>query len=838
MRYPPLRPPHLLTVSFVLLVPLWSCRGESEGDDPAPVVTQFAVYVDENRNGVCDEGDTLLVTFTSPVVADAIADDFDLPVLGDALGNGAVIEPGPRGDQVLIRLGANPSLKTRGPFDTNALNVNSPSGVDLSAQASPTAVVSPVTGMAATASRATDLVPGFGDAGMAIDAVAAVQTSFVGDLDGDGDEDLVLGIDGPNRVYLAKGGNFTDTGQALGASRTLALGAGDVNGDGRVDLVEGIDGGVPDRIWKGDGLGGFVHDPLQGIAGASTRDLALGDLDMDGDLDYFAGNAGPNRVYVNSGAGRFASSSQSLGGFSTEAVALGDMDGDGDLDALSGNGGGQPNRLYLNDRTGNYLDSGLLLGSGDTRALALGDIDGDGDLDAVAGNFAEKNVVLCNDGAGGFDLDPALEGETCTSSLRLADTDSDGDLDLLEGNEIEPAVLHVNTGKGSFVASGQELGGGTRGVQLTDVDADGDLDVIAVAAELGARLFTSSLAGTWGSVSYRLAGTASSDDPTNDVGLVDLNRDGHLDLVEALGFDLPNRVFFGDGRGSFDDSGLRLGFYETAALLAVDLDADGDADVATANDRLTANRVYVNPGNGMLFDSEQTLGASSSTSVAAGDLNGTGFRDLFFGNREGFANKVYVNSELFPGSFSDTFQALGSRSTFAVALGDLDQDGDLDAVTGNDGPEALWLNDGWGFFAELGTLHGSDNTSTRALALRDVDSDGDLDVMAGRDQLLLWRNGGRTDLFAQSTPELLLTGDTRDLALADVDGDGDRDIIAAGFQPPTVLINDGAGGFAISFSATAMLPTTSLVAADLDRDGDTDLLLGNRSQPNSVLVNE
>ena len=69
-------------------------------------------------------------------------------------------------------------------------------------------------------------------------------------------------------------------------------------------------------------------------------------------------------------------------------VALGDLDGDGDLDAFMANGtpAGAGNTVWLNDGSGILADSGLLLGSGFSMGVALGDLDADGDLDAVIAN--------------------------------------------------------------------------------------------------------------------------------------------------------------------------------------------------------------------------------------------------------------------------------------------------------------------------------------------------------------------------------------------------------------------------------------------------------------------
>ncbi|MCI0586491.1 MAG: FG-GAP-like repeat-containing protein, partial [Planctomycetes bacterium] len=109
---------------------------------------------------------------------------------------------------------------------------------------------------------------------------------------------------------------------------------------------------------------GFTHQMLPADADG-TMAVALGDVDGDGDLDAFVGNAfgQQNRLYLNGGSGVFTDvTATNLPALidDTGAVALGDVDGDGDLDAFVGNGlafgGSGQNRLYLNGGTGVFTD--------------------------------------------------------------------------------------------------------------------------------------------------------------------------------------------------------------------------------------------------------------------------------------------------------------------------------------------------------------------------------------------------------------------------------------------------------------------------------------------------
>ncbi len=335
----------------------------------------------------------------------------------------------------------------------------------------------------------------------------ATNSVVLGDVDGDGDLDIVEGNDLENRVWRNDGAvlfpvTFTDSGQSLqvsGSGRTIALFLGDADNDGDLDLVEGnelnnilwTNRSVPDNLpgifidtdrslgnktaittslALGDVDRDFALDIVVGNSGdvnqvlvndgsglfadllpqdfnvtSDTRSVALGDLDSDGDLDIVVGNfIQPNQVLFNDGFGFFFNSGQDLGNSNTLSVALGDVDGDGDLDIVAGNRN-QPNRVWINSNSlGTFIDSGQALGSSDTRSIALGDVEGDGDLDIVEGNFFQPNRIWLNDGLGIFTPDIQALGSSNTTSLDLGDLDGDGDLDIVEGNFGQPNRVWLN----------------------------------------------------------------------------------------------------------------------------------------------------------------------------------------------------------------------------------------------------------------------------------------------------------------------------------------------------------------------------------------------------------
>ena len=87
--------------------------------------------------------------------------------------------------------------------------------------------------------------------------------------------------------------------------------------------------------------------------------------------------------------------------------------------------------------------------------------------------------------------------------------------------------------------------------------------------------------------------------------------------------------------------------------------------------------------------------------------------------------------------FTDSMQTLGNNNSLAVALGDLDGDGDLDAMVANyNQPNTVWTNDGTGTFTNSGQTLGI--SGSNSIALGDLDGDGDLDIFDLLNMLSDW----------------------------------------------------------------------------------------------------
>jgi hypothetical protein len=340
------------------------------------------------------------------------------------------------------------------------------------------------------------------------------------DIDKDGDLDLIVGNrpgDSPLiKVLINDGqGRFKDdAGRRLPAIPSeIAFGAdlGDLDNDGDLDIVLAMGsptGGAPDRILINTGAGLYQDETATRFQGTVVinRSFAakLCDIDGDGDLDLMIGTVqgDPARLWVNQGRGVFVEESGSRlppTSFSVAALDCADADGDKDADVVWGTGdpvqGGlnQVNRILINNR-GFFTDETAYRASFEqgtnTLAIKYLDVDGDGDLDVFACNDPGRAVLWINNGRGFFSDRTAEQLPFAVFGCRdfdFADYDGDGDLDLVivrpqQSSVVvqQPNLLLINDGRGFFTAIELSVEGGNQGgnaILFKDLNGDKKPDI-------------------------------------------------------------------------------------------------------------------------------------------------------------------------------------------------------------------------------------------------------------------------------------------------------------------------------------------------------------------------
>ena len=384
-------------------------------------------------------------------------------------------------------------------------------------------------------------------------------------------------------------------------------------------------------------------------------------------------------------------------------AAFADYDNDGDLDLYIVNsstkhdtGTGNPrNALYQNNGNSTFTDVTNEAGVGNPvwgMGAAFADYDNDGDLDLYVANY-KANAFFRNEGSGSFIKFSSKAGSIghvgFGSAVAWGDYDNDGYLDLYVANYLDYGklprgdevffpydwygqsnVLLLNKGDGGFidVTESARVGGGfhlTLGASFADYDSDGDLDIYLANDTNQNILYRNNSDGTFTNTN----GTderSHTGDTRGGMGITwgDYDNDGDLDLFVTNWLDENNVLYRNNSDGTFTDVSAQSGIFESGlgktcwGTEFFDYDNDGDLDLFIACGHI-----------------DPATWESSSQS------------DIFLENNGN-------------GTFTDISESVGIRSVpngtgRGLAVGDYDNDGDLDLLVVNCGEGVvLFQNDG------------------------------------------------------------------------------------------------------------------------------------------------
>lgn len=342
-----------------------------------------------------------------------------------------------------------------------------------------------------------------------------------------------------------------------------------------------------------------------------------------------------------------------------------------------------------------------------------------------------------------------------------------------------------------------------------------------------------------------------------DVVFLDVDGDRDLDAILALESE-PNRLYLNDGKGKFNwkKGAFADRKHDSEHVRIADFNRDKIADLMFVAEDDQTHEYYLGKRDGTFIDvSERLPTKSEANGLDVGDVNGDGLPDVIIGNSGSKAqNFLWVNNPQKPGYFIDhTTNGLPAHEdqTQAVKLVDLNSDGALDVVVGNEvPPNRLYFNDGRGKFTERSEkLELSVPLHTRDVLVFDANGDGHTDILF----VNLTSNGGEWD--KDPTARLLINdgrGNFKDEtlkripaqklssysgAIIDFNHDGHSDIILSTVKTPPfeaaqvqALQNDGRGVFTNVTSKVIPETTVSrgwgIAVGDVNGDAILDLMIG------------
>jgi len=431
-----------------------------------------------------------------------------------------------------------------------------------------------------------------------------------GDIDGDGDEDIVVFEMTQYRVLRRTGpATFTLEGPVPGGPATDLV---DVDGDGDLDGVccgggggGGGGGGTPlppntqPSIFRVSLNQGGVFAPAFEIQGLGAEHIAgAADVDADGDVDLVAGRC----VYYAPGP-LTAAPHAPTGFVAPSERRIADLDRDGDLDLQVGTAS-----ILRNAADGTFAPFSPVVPAAPAGTTFVGpgfpgDFDGDGDVDLVVEHRAGVTLLsmrlLRNNGGGGFADGgsagaPGVPFGSAASSL-AADADGDGDLDLFVLPPVvlplQPTKLWLNDGAG-FFSAGPSVAEIVKDVR--DFTGDGLPDLLVASIFLGVR------AGLGGGAFAPAANLGPMSDAFNDrPAVADFDADGDLDVVRPYGASAFLET--NDGAGQFTGSWVWLDHLAAGTglprrIFATDVNADGLPDVVLSPpvDAANGSSVWLN----------------------------------------------------------------------------------------------------------------------------------------------------------------------------------------------------------------------------------------------------
>jgi gliding motility-associated-like protein len=335
-------------------------------------------------------------------------------------------------------------------------------------------------------------------------------------------------------------------------------------------------------------------------------------------------------------------------------------------------------------------------------------------------------------------------------SVFSADLDGDGDMDIISGSENDDKIAwHENDGNAdpSFASTTiATSANGVYSIYVTDIDSDGDMDIVSASINDDTIAWYENDGNVTPSFTARDI-TTSAIGATN-VSAADMDNDGDMDIISVSHHD--NKISWYENDGAANPDFIKHDINEAVngflySIFAADMDGDGDMDMVTAsanNDRIDW---YENDGapNPNFTITNVATSADGARCIFVADMDNDGDMDIISASKSDNTIAWYEND----GAANPDFTAINIYTSaliaFSVYAADMDNDGDMDIISGSTGDaKIIWHeNDGEanpGFTTADINSYIDEHANTIFVA--DVDSDGDMDIISGSgdDDSIAW----------------------------------------------------------------------------------------------------
>ena len=750
---------------------------------------------------------------------------------------------------------------------------------------------------------------------------------MIADVDGDGKADVVTANFGSSSRAMSVLRNLSTLGNIAfatnvdfpGLASSYCLAIGDLDGDGKLDVVVGSQsGGQSVSVYRNTSTPGNITTSsfaahVDFAAGGWVNTVAIGDVDGDGKPDVAAGTQGSSHLSLfknTSTPGSFTTSSFAArvdfaSGSNPYGVAIGDLDGDGRPDIVFANQYNNNISIYQNEVpfggppaiTQQPANQTAIVGGtaaftvaaiGTTPFFYQWNFNGTNIAGATNPSLTLTNVQL-NQAGNYAVLVTNLYGSILSSNAVLT---------VLAVNV--PAIFAFSPISGTIGTSVTISGTNFSPVAASNIVYFGGVQAAVTAASATNLAVTVPAGATYAPITetvngltayanspflpaFPSGGTLSSSSlsgPTNltagsgpdQVVIADLDGDGKPDLIVANDYGNTISLYRNISTngsltaGSFAprvDLVTPPGSYSPYGLAVADVDGDGQLDIIVSDYDQSIVSVYRNtctPGNisSSSFATRADFPVGTGpTGVAVQDLDGDGKPEIvtaiYGGTTVSVLRNIGTLGSLTTNSFAPAVSFTVGPTPVNVMIADVDGDGKADVVTANFGSSSRAMSV-LRNLSTLGNIAFATNVdfpglaSSYCLAIGDLDGDGKLDVVVGSQSggqsVSVYRNtstpGNITTSSFAAHVDFAAGGWVNTVAIGDVDGDGKPDV-AAGTQGSSHLSlfknTSTPGSFTTSsFAARVDFASGSnpygVAIGDLDGDGRPDIVFANQYNNN------